>query len=871
MTKDQIINLVNEGIKNREYRSGKETRYYILTIKINTYNYIVHVLDGSAISTTAEITDKLDAAKKEGIRLLLNLNPDVGLADITMVHFKVDRPYGRPWQKDSDKVVKQLVAMQTSVSQRSLDYSFLEEALKRFSKYRGSSEKEYQMDERQFKAELLGKLGEILKELHVNPKVSIDRLIQVFLGQEENKKFRQSLNKLLGGFIWLEDFLVFLQNTDVNEISNLLQDLFEQGIMEDIRNRFSDHYFTLFDTGKFSASKKKADNTPVQLLAILLAAYDPDEFVLYKPNDFGEFAERLGLTAPNDVVERYALYNQVSQTILVYAKERGYPVQDLLDAYHVVYLFDKYEPEQGGEIVLMKSTQKSPSNKILYGPPGTGKTYNVIYQALAILQPDIDPDLLTNPIRRNEAVGLFNRYVDSNHVKFCTFHQSFSYEEFVEGIRYSEDKNRYEVQDGVFKEICNAARAATSERKEMYNFNPDNTRFFKMSLGNTLTDDDEVYDYCISNNVIALGWGEDVDFSSCKDKQDIRKLYQSELPDENIYGVEFVERFKHWMKPGDVVVISYGNKKARAIGKITGEYSYKAESPIAYSQFRSVQWLYTDTEASLPVQSILREKVFSQQTVYMFNNHDINMESMQELVSGSSRQSGQDQQFVLVIDEINRGNISKIFGELITLIEPDKRMGQRNEIPVHLPYSGDRLRVPSNVHILGTMNTSDRSIALLDTALRRRFDFIEMLPDYSLLLTDVQGVNIRRLLEAINHRIEFLYDRDHVIGHSYFILDQPQAEDYIRIMQKKVIPLLQEYFHEDWEQIELVLGGAGNIGDNSYFLNKQVLDADHIFNKKSTVFESRKTRYTVHPDPSTAALRRVYDASKENSEEDIEE
>ncbi|WP_433945547.1 AAA family ATPase [Paenibacillus sp. SN-8-1] len=634
MSKDQIINLVHEGITNREYIIGNETRFYIIIVKVTSHDYIVYLLDHSEILISTEFNGRLAAAKQEGVRLLYNSYPEVVQADVTMMHFKADRPSGRPWMKDSDVLAQQ------------------------------------------------------------------------------------------GGM-------------QANMTTNRIQ------------------------------------STPV--------------------------------------------------------------------------------------------------NKILYGPPGTGKTYNVIYEALSILKPGIDPDLLNNPQRRNEAVQLFNQYTDSNHVMFCTFHQSFSYEEFVEGIRYNEEKQHYEVQDGIFKRICNLARAATAEHKLTYNFDPASTRFFKMSLGNTLTGDDEVYDYCISNNVIALGWGEDADFSNCGDKQEISKLYQSQLPNETVFGVEAVERFKHWMRLGDIVIISYGNKKVRAIGKITGDYSYKADSPIPYHQFRSVEWLYTDSNAMLPVQSILRDKVFSQQTIYMFNHSDINMNSIQELLSGNSQDNGQEQQYVLIIDEINRGNISKIFGELITLIESDKRMGQPNELSVTLPYSGNTLHVPSNLHIIGTMNTADRSIALLDTALRRRFEFVEVLPDYSLLPIDIQGVNIRKLLETINQRIEYLYDRDHVIGHSYFMSNKKlQAEDYIRIMQKKVIPLLQEYFYEDWEQIELVLGGAGREGDNSYFLNRIDMDASLIFNRKSPAMESRKTRYIVQPNPTIAALRRVYNNSTDHSEEEQE-
>ena len=191
-----------------------------------------------------------------------------------------------------------------------------------------------------------------------------------------------------------------------------------------------------------------------------------------------------------------------------------------------------------------------------------------------------------------------------------------------------------------------------------------------------------------------------------------------------------------------------------------------------------------------------------------------------------------EERFVLIIDEINRGNIARIFGELITLIEESRRIGGSEATWVSLPYSQEQFGVPSNLHLVGTMNTADRSIQLLDTALRRRFTFIEMMPDYR-DLESIQGVDCARMLQSMNERITILLDREHQIGHTY-LLKLTDSEDLVRRFQDQLFPLLQEYFFDDWSRIKVVLGNSPFIIERA---SRTVVDNPELIDEDHRVFE----------------------------------
>lgn len=209
--------------------------------------------------------------------------------------------------------------------------------------------------------------------------------------------------------------------------------------------------------------------------------------------------------------------------------------------------------------------------------------------------------------------------------------------------------------------------------------------------------------------------------------------------------------------------------------------------------------------------------------------------------------------YVFIIDEINRGNISKIFGELITLIESTKRAGMPEAASAILPYSGDEFSVPSNVYILGTMNTADRSIALMDTALRRRFQFVEMMTDSDVLrkihADKVEDLDVAAMLDKINERIEYLYDREHTIGHAFFtdLKDDATLVKLQSIFEKSVIPLLQEYFYEDYQKIQLVLGDNAKSDDSLKFIIDEKVIAKNIFKGNvEDVIDLPEKKYSIN-------------------------
>ncbi|MDE1348538.1 AAA family ATPase [Vibrio aestuarianus] len=565
---------------------------------------------------------------------------------------------------------------------------------------------------------------------------------------------------------------------------------------------------------------------------------------------------------------------------------------------------------------------RSSLNQILYGPPGTGKTYATINKALQIVDPAF---YQTHYNDRIKLKARFDELLDNNRIGFVTFHQSFSYEDFVEGIKATTESKQvnYEIEDGIFKRMCESAAAKPIIRAEQTHLDITSRKIWKMSLGDTAGDDAYIYQQCIDNECVLLGYGYDIDFSNATDRKQVVQTYRDndvDIENESYdYQVTSVNKFKNEISIGDLIVISDGNRKFRAIAEITSDYYFDNTlvDDVSYSQARKVTW-HRVYEPSLPVDELFKKNL-SQMTLYRLYDTTIDIEKLrfilrdgddsdnvasgrtvgkyqiesitdelitirkpngsvlpmpkqivdelcefvragdvsiedikqkkvfdkvdtamekflvngypnvlgplvEEIVSKRVSLSKQvsSEKRVLVIDEINRGNISNIFGELITLIESSKRSGGEESLSVKLPYSKELFSVPSNLHIIGTMNTADKSLAQLDIALRRRFEFVEMMTDYELLseIPDIEGIDVCAMVKTINQRIELLYDREHTIGHSFFLplKDEPTIALLSEIFELQLLPLLEEYFFEDWERVGQVLGDHLKSDANLYFI-----------------------------------------------------
>lgn len=455
-------------------------------------------------------------------------------------------------------------------------------------------------------------------------------------------------------------------------------------------------------------------------------------------------------------------------------------------------------------------------NLILYGPPGTGKTYAT--------------QRIIEAFEKNQfgAFKSFNEIEKEKRVKFITFHQSYSYEEFIEGIRpqvFEEDTDQqvlqYKVESGILKRIVETASTQSLRNNSNVDLVNEGSRIWKVSLGQR--DESHIYEQCKQNNIIAVGWLYGKDLSKGFAKQDFFDKLKAErggdAPNPS-NDANSLNSLVNEMKEGDIVLIYDSPTTIRDVGIIKSEYKFNPN--MNYHHTRDVVWL-KEFEEPVSIYEQNGQVNLTMKTIYELNRLDIS--DVQVLVESNNeveQEEPKDLPYYLVIDEINRGNISKIFGELITLIEKDKR----ETLSITLPYSNKPFKLPSNLYLIGTMNTADRSIAMLDTALRRRFSFAELEPDSNVfskahldVALKVGAVHLGKLLDAVNGIITERLDRDHRIGHSYF-MGVITVDDLFFTWYYKVLPLISEYFYNDYDTIKQVVGTSFfNDTGSIHFLN----------------------------------------------------
>ena len=446
-------------------------------------------------------------------------------------------------------------------------------------------------------------------------------------------------------------------------------------------------------------------------------------------------------------------------------------------------------------------TLKRRRNIVLYGAPGTGKTFSI---------PEIAVRLCDNSSNfeysREDLMKRYDQLKHEKRIAFTTFHQSMDYEDWIEGLKPVCENNQvtYDIEKGIFKQLCEEAERPIV--KDNHIGIADDAVVWKVSLCGT--GDNEVRAECMANGHIRIGWD---DYGPAISDETDWSIYNGE-------GKRILSAFIYDMKVGDVIMSCYSNQSIDAIGIVTGDYEYD-DTFKHYKRVRKVNWILKGINENIV--ELNDGKTMTLGTVYRLNAITLDkVKSILEKYEKPSTMVDNNQPYVMVIDELNRGNVSKIFGELITLLETDKRKGQKNAESVILPYSKKPFMIPNNVFIIATMNTADRSLGTLDYAIRRRFAFVACKP-YALCEEDVDGFDEELFKEVsslfISNYSEYeesgwdqrfklvpadtlsseYRPEDVWIGQSYFIMTDDEGEDITRDrLLYEIIPLLEEYVQD---------------------------------------------------------------------------
>lgn len=693
-----------------------------------------------------------------------------------------------------------------------------------------------------------------IQQTHLKGELYKWRLVKKYFGQPDinAEKFDDEVLRIqYDNLIYYssKDALRKISNYKPEELRNAFQNLFLGN--SNLSQRIID-----FDSitekifNEISANETHSHQQEERAIATYLTFYDPTTYTFYKDSFYKKFCKLLN-TKPKEKNYKYEHYLELIEDLidvyikpdeeLISLKEKFLDDECYPDPNHLILaqdiLYQKLDqaPEGTEEESLTENNNSmaKPLNQILYGPPGTGKTYHTVNLAIQIIEDKSEEELFKEA--REDLKIRFNEYVKSGQIVFCTFHQSTSYEDFVEGIKPQEPDNEgdnviYKIEDGIFKMICSAAHS------------PQKSKNFEEAFNNLL--------------------------------KEFETLEGGKIELKTPRGNPF------WI----------GLNKNNNLNLFTGN---------------------KNKQGSFTRQNLLKHVNGEDAFIGWEGYANGIIEYLKEKHGYQTTQKTKNEKYVFIIDEINRGNVSQIFGELITLIEKDKRLGGREQIEVTLPYSKSRFGVPSNLYIIGTMNTADRSVEALDTALRRRFAFKEIepnpelispknllkhfwwqnidlqwedddwiLPEKSLLsllngkklddkaykklednfwihdgvgspfdgIVEFSGFKPDELLYTLNERIELLLDKDHKIGHAYFfsLIGCSDCEQELQhIFYNKIIPLLEEYFYGDYSKIGLILGKDFVVpkpGKDIRFADFKTEDMD-IYKDKSLyqIIDYRKT------------------------------
>lgn len=739
---------------------------------------------------------------------------------------------------------------------------------------------------------------------------------------ELNSDYKIISNNINGDF--LERYLFMSSNGFSTVRNQLIKLTVRQKIREKVSKDFSVLLNILLEKDIHKCFKKiqtliEGNNWTV-IYRFLRALFPYNLTSVDAPNQFDSLLKKLNddfeiaIVADDQINKNKEVLDQISYQDI-------YKAQIFFWMYRIENNTNNTDPSQDSEIADM--TTKFPLNQILYGAPGTGKTYLTKKIAVEII----------NGVRKRNRTEILNEYEDLKnlgHIKFTTFHQSMSYEDFVEGIRPEEVDGQiiYEKKPGIFKELCTVAKSANVVNDSI-DINFDNCNYFKMSLGGL--QNLEKHQWSVDNGLLFLGWGDDKDFTEFKNIEEwtvFRDKFKEKYPElvkESKYVIQAVFWFQR-MKIGDIVLVSKGNKIIDAVGVVESDYFYDDSKNLDNYQFRKVKWLATDLNVN---SNVFVSKGISQQTIYQFYDKDVKKDVLKEMFKKEKHSVYKN--FVLIIDEINRGNVSAIFGELITLLEADKRKGvyKNNDeyIETILPYSNEVFSVPDNLYIIGTMNTADRSVEAMDTALRRRFSFTEMPSDPDLVKADKiiydtlwqyedVGWDDSRWIEVENglkELFEFNLDWendkrelwDSYTKEGYNINDAEKLNSYFKervnlntilktindrieflidkdhqighsylfkvkcfkdlsnVFANNIIPLLEEYFYGDYGKIGLVLGGG--------FVTSETINGENIlaqnFSYNTEILDEKEVfKFTLQNSWNLKTFTSIY-----NAEEDAEE